>query len=186
MSFFEGDAPLRERFLKWTLGHLRGLPVPGLLPWVFRRARSLFAGQPRRYFRFLQDCRREDDWFLVFFAAHEMGTVYPDGGEAVLEELETVSAHDNDLVKEGAAHSWSRVLERDFSVGLRRLESLSARPDYASRRTAAMAPVLFYERSSDRQQRQRLISYWEGFLDDRRQGLRNLVRDRILERIQEP
>lgn len=186
MSLAHGDIPLRERFLKWVLGHLRGLNLPGLIPWVFRRVRSLFTGRPDRYFRFLQDCRRDEDWFLVFFAAHELGTLYPDVEEGVLETLEALSAHDNDLVKEAAAHSWSRVLEADFTTGLARLTSLARRPDYASRRTAALAPVRFYEESADPRQKQRLIPYWKQFLDDPRPGLRNLVRTRILERLPEP
>lgn len=176
----------RERFLKWTLTHLRGVNLPGLIPWVFRRVRSLFSGQPDRYFRFLQDCRREENWFLVFFAAHELGTVYPDVDEKVLEALESLSAHDNDLVKEATARSWSRVLEVNFTIGLRRLESLARRPDYARRRTAALAPVRFYEESADPRQKERLVSYWKQFLDDPRSGLRNLVRTRILERLPEP
>lgn len=160
--------------------------VPGLVPWVFRRVRSLYSGEERRYFRFLQTCLREDDWFLVFFAAHELGWVYPQAGDAVLDQLESVSGHDNDLVKEAAARSWSRILEVDFGRGLARLESLAEQPDYARRRTAALGPVLYYERSADPEQQKRLLSYWNRFQDDPRQGLRNLVRTQILERLPEP
>lgn len=177
---------LRERLLLWLIGRLRGMPVPGIIPWVFRRVRSLYSADERRYFQFLRTCLQEDDWFVVFFAAHELGSVYPGAGEAVLDDLESVSGHENDLVKEAAARSWSRILEANFDRGLARLESLAERPDYARRRTAALGPVLYYERSADPDQRKRLLSYWERFRDDPRQGLRNLVQSQILERLPEP
>lgn len=172
----------RERFLAWVIHRLSVLGQPDLALWVFGLIRSLYRDDPERYFRFLRNRARESHWFEPFFAAHEVGHVASEVGDEALDLLDELSGHENDLVREAAARSWSRVLEEDFERGFQRIRVLSRRSEYSCRRTAALAPVLFYEQSATEEQRRRLRSFWEEFLDDPRSGLRNLVQSQILDR----
>jgi len=182
-----GEAPpLRERFLEWILGRLGGGVPPGWVPRVFGWIRLLFSGQPRRYFLFHRRCSRRGEWIYPFFAAHEIGSIYPAVGAEALDLLESLSGRDHDLVREAAARSWSDVLEADFEAGFQRVRALSRRDDYPSRHTAALAPVLFYGRAADDGQKRRLMDFWERYREDPRSGLRNLVRTQIRERLVEP
>lgn len=173
---------MKEWLVEWILWGLARGGNPGLLPWSFRRIRTLFSGEPDRYLAFLRRQGRREPWLAVFFAAHELGEAYPRNPDAVLDLLRRLSGHPHDMVRQGAARSWSRVLARDFERGFSEIQSLASDGDYERRQTAALAPVRYYDSAEPpSEEREQIRAFWTGFLEDPRSGLRNLVRTQILE-----
>lgn len=177
---------LKENAVRWLLWLLSKQGNPSIVPWVFKQIRNLFNNQNHRFFNFLVKLNEEDDrgWLPVFFVAHEIGFLINTKTSQVLELLQELSKHDNDMVRQGAAHSWSKLLEYDFERFFIVVEELSEAETYEERQTAALAPVRYFKENqleSDRQKR--IIQFWKDYESDPRKGLQNLVQSQILEKI---
>ncbi len=174
---------MKETVASWFLRALRYQSIPSVLPWAFRQIRNLFRGQPERYFRFLVN--QADDhssWLPAFFAAHQIHHVWFVDPERAHELLLDLSAHSEEIVREGAARSWSRRLKEDFEPVFTELKDLSRSDTYELRYTAALAPVLLLDEDLDPGRVNRLRTFWLTYRNDERQGLWNLVRQQILQK----
>ncbi|MFB6356681.1 MAG: hypothetical protein ABEJ65_09230 [bacterium] len=161
---------------------LRWVPQAGLLTSALKKVRLFFPDRDQ-YLDFLQDYATRDHWFSRFFAAFEIHVPYTVQPEAVLNLLKDLSSDKNDMVLEAAAKSWSHVMSEDPEKIMEILEKLSNSDSYRVRRTAALAPVLFFDRGDyDNSLKRRIISFWKSFENDPKQGLQNLVRTQILKK----
>ncbi len=175
---------MKEKLVEFVLWILSLQGNANLLPWAFNRIQRLFEGEPVRYLDFLKSYGERNRWFFRFFAAHQLGSVYPKRGDEVLELLQVLSEDENDLVLEAAAHSWSRLLEEDFDKVISELETLRQSGTYRERRTAALAPVEYYRDGAPGVvERRRMEEFWDRYKDDPKQGLVNLVETQIVQRI---
>ena len=174
---------MKETLASWFLTALRYQKFPALLPWAFRNIRNLFRGESERYFEFLiQQSEETSSWLPPFFAAHQLHHVWsvdPDRAQHVLLDL---SDHPEEMVREGAAHSWSRRLKADFETTFPVLQQLRSDDRYELRHTAALAPVPLLDDNLEPDRRERLREHWLNYENDDRKGLWNLVRQQILQR----
>lgn len=171
---------MKKTVLSFVLYLLSLQGNPSVIPWAFKQLGQLFDSS-RTYLQFLETYVDSDNWFYRFFAAHELGTVFPVNKERVLSSLRELSRDENDMVREGAARSWSLILEVDFETGMEKLEQLQA-GNYESRHTAALGPVNFYRDDEiNSNESSRIETFWEQYKNDPRKGLRNLVQSQILD-----
>lgn len=174
--------PLKERSISWLLSLLKNVGSPAVLPWAFRQIRQLFDGEPDRYRDFLINQAHASGWLPRFFAGHELHTVYEHDTETVLHLLRELSGAEKEIVREGAARSWSKLLERDYDPIFSLIRDLRNSDQYEKRYTAALAPVRFYDEQANDDRKRSIRSFWESYENDSRKGLANLVRQQILER----
>ncbi|MFB6346917.1 MAG: hypothetical protein ABEK50_14420, partial [bacterium] len=128
--------------------------APAVIPWAFRQIRKLYRSSPESYLSLLKRQAQRDEWIYQFFAAHELGTIYETFPEEVLAELRTLTGSDVEIVREGCATSWSKILSEDFEVGYEILRNLQQNGSYEERYTAAIAPVKFYKNDNNASQRE--------------------------------
>lgn len=177
---------MKSRLVEGILWLLSKQGVPTVIPWAFGMIRSLYTDSPEDYFRFIKTQAERENWINQFFAAHEVGIVYSLDPDGVLSLLRDLSGSETEIVREGSAKSWSRILSEDFDRGFQALERLRETGSYEERYTAAIGPVEFVrDGEATLRQRQELLSYWNRFRDDPKQGLWNLVRTQILPEIED-
>lgn len=153
-----------------------------MVPWAFGMIRSLYDNEPEAYRELLESQDDPDEWIHAFFVAHELGELYDEYPEFVTDRLRELSQSEVEIVREGCARSWSRILERDFDRGFKRIKDLRSSGNYEERYTAVIAPVR-YVRENERlpdEQRERIHEFWNNYRDDPKQGLWNIVRTQIL------
>lgn len=173
---------VKEQAVEWILSILSNVGVPSVLPWSFRKIRLMFSGEPERYLQFLKRQHQRDDWLPRFFAGHELHTVYRQDPSSVTSMLKTLSADNKEIIREGAARSWSQLLARDFDTIFEMVQSMADSSEFEHRYTAALAPVRYYDDHATASEKKRIQSFWDGFENDERQGLANLVRSQIQEK----
>lgn len=174
---------MKETLARYLLKALRYQSIASIYPWAFDRLRDLFRGEPDRYRSLLLElAQQNDDWLEPFFAAHQLHTVWSTNPAQVRETLVNLSHHPEEMVREGAAHSWNQRLRNDFASTFQTLRNLSDSEAYEPRHTAALAPVRLLEEDPSAERKKQLKEFWESYEDDPRQGLWNLVRQQILER----
>lgn len=170
-------------FVKFILWLLSFQSNPSILPWAFKQINRLFKEDPETYLKLLQSWVDHDNWLYRFFVAHQLGSIYTYNTEKVLNYLKKLSNDENDLVLEGAAHSWSDALDSEFETVFGHLKDLRKNGSYQERRTAALGPVEYYRDSSPAaDEMQQIENFWKTYKDDPKQGLSNLVRTQIMER----
>lgn len=172
---------MKKNLVTFILRLLAKQSIASIIPWAFRSIRKLYRNDAGGYLEFLRESASRDEWIFRFFAAHEIGTLHGQYPDETLELLRTLSKADTEIVREGCAKSWSRLLVEDFESTFDVLETLARDGTYAERYTAAIAPVEYYRESSDSEHRSRISNFWERYEDDPKQGLWNLVRTQILE-----
>jgi hypothetical protein len=173
---------LKERATSWLLSLLDHVGMPSVLLWSFQRIRQLFSGAPERYLQFILQQSRSNEWVKRFFAGHECHVVYRQAPKKVLDCLRRLSGDEKEIIREGAARSWSNLLERDFGSVFKSIQTLAESDQYECRYTAALAPVRYYDEHATDREQERIRSFWNEFEDDPRKGLANLVRSQILEK----
>ncbi len=157
---------------------------PSVLLWVIRMIRRLYRGDREQYGAFLRRQAEKSDWLPRFIAAHELHLLVERDPDAWLPLLESLSVLDQEMVRQGAAHSWSELLAEDFERYFPRLQRMKKSESFPPRHTAALAPVRCFR--SDRlseSAKQRVLEFWRSYEGDPRKGLWNLVRQQILDRL---
>lgn len=167
--------------VRWLLNGLQHVSQPSVYPWVFRNIRRLFHGDPESYWQLIQSNAEKTDWFGPFFAGHEAHVVYAHFPDRVLELIEELSTSEKEIIREGAAHSWSELLRMDFDNTFSILKEMQQSNQFELRYSAALGPVRFFDQHAGEAQKETICSFWKEYKNDSRQGLWNLVRQQILE-----
>lgn len=166
-------------FLLWLLSLSR---QPAIVPAVLIKIREMFMPDDVRYLQFLNNQSAKPAWINRFLAAHELMQVLDVDADIVLKLLKTLSADEFEIVREGAAVSWSGILEHDFDRYFSVIQNMVRSDDKNVRYTSALAPVRYYDKGADAGQKSAIWAFWNLFESDKQKSLRNVVKQLIIDK----